>query len=76
MKRSELKKQILELTQDITFEYNGKSACINPWSVDKFQVGFGNVAKTYTDINDLMNDPFYDGNSLTEICDTLQIELV
>lgn len=76
MEKADLRKQILSLTQDITFEYNGKSACINPWAADKFLVGFGDAAKTYTDINDLLNDPFYDGNSLTEICDTLHIELV
>lgn len=76
MKRSELKKQILELTQDITFEYNGKSACINPWAADKFQVGFGDVEKTYTNIKDLMEDPLYDGASLSQICCDITIELV
>ena len=76
MRKAELKKQILSLTQDITFEYHGKSACINPWSEDKFEVGFGDIAKTYTDIEDLMNDPLYDGKTLSQICDKLNIELV
>ena len=43
MKKSELKRQILSLTQDITFDYHGKTACINPWSEDRFEVGFGDV---------------------------------
>ena len=76
MEKTELKKQIMSLTQDITFEYHGKSACINPWAADKFQVGFGDVAKTYTNIKYLIEDPLYDGKSLSQICEDLKIELV
>lgn len=76
MKKSELKRQILSLTQDITFDYHGKTACINPWSEDRFEVGFGDTAKTYSSIKDLMDDPLYDGKSLSQICDQLNIELV
>lgn len=76
MKKSELKRQILSLTQDITFDYHGKTACINPWSEDRFEVGFGDAARTYSSIEDLMNDPLYDGKSLLQICDQLNIELV
>lgn len=76
MKKSDLKKQILSLTQDITFDYHGKTACINPWSEDKFEVGFGDVAKIYSNIEDLMNDPLYGGKSLSQICNQLHIELV
>lgn len=76
MEKIELKKQIMSLTQDITFEYHGKFACINPWAADKFQVGFGDVAITYTNIKDLMEDPLYDGKSLSQICGDLKIELV
>ena len=76
MEKTELKKQIMSLTQDITFEYHGKSACINPLAAEKFQVGFGDVAKTYTNIKDLIEDPLYDGKSLSQICEDLKIELV
>lgn len=76
MEKTELKKQIMSLTQDVTFEYHGKSACINPWAEDKFQVGFGDVERTYTNIKELMEDPLYDGESLSKICSDLKIELV
>lgn len=76
MEKEELKEQILSLTQDVTFEFHGKYACINPWSLDKFEVGFGEKSKTYDDINELMNDLFYDGEALSDICADLLIELV
>ncbi len=74
MKPDDLKDLILSLTQDIVFEYKGKNACINPWNANKIEVGYGDDIKTYTDINDVMNDKFYCGKSLVEIAETLDID--
>lgn len=71
MKPDDLKALILSLTQDILFEYQGKSVCINPWSNKKIDVGFGDDGKIYTDIDDLMTDKFFNGKSLTEISEQL-----
>lgn len=76
MNKDDLIVQILSLTQDVTFVYNEKCACINPWNENKFEVGFGDIVKSYTDIDDLMNDPIYDGKTLSQICEKLDIELV
>lgn len=74
MNANELKKLILSITQDVVFEFHQKTACINPFNKDKFEVGYDNKAKMYTDIDVLMNDKFFDGFSLNDISDQLEIE--
>lgn len=74
MNSKSLKELIESLIQDITFEYNGKYACINPWNSKKFEVGFGEKIKTYNNIEDVMNDRFYDGKSLNEISNDIDID--
>lgn len=74
MKPDKLKALILSLTRDVTFTYNGKYACINPFSSSKFEVSFDNVGKDYTDIDALMSDKFYDGKTLIEICEIAEFD--
>lgn len=74
MKIDDLKKMILSLTQDITFEFEGEYACINPYNSKKIEVGYGEKVKTYSDIEGVMNDRFYHGKSLKDICSQLQID--
>lgn len=74
MSPKKLKELILSLTQDVVFEYKGKYACINPWNPKKIEVGYGDEVKAYTDIEDVMNDKFYDGKSLMEISEQLNID--
>ena len=73
MSKKELMELILSLTQDVIFEYDGAVACINPWNESKFEVGYDGKTKTYDNISDVMNDPFYHGKSLSEICEKLDI---
>lgn len=74
MKATDLKNLIGSLTQDVTFEYNGKYVCINPWSAEKFEVGYGDKIKTYNNLDELMDDKFFDGNSLNDICTIIEID--
>lgn len=74
MSPEKLKSRILSLVTDITFTYNGKPACINPWNKNKFEVGFADSAKEYNDIDELMNDCFFDGKPLSEICITVEFD--
>ena len=74
MTKKKLKELILSLTQDVTFLYAGQYACINPWNNKKFEVSYGNIVKTYSNIDDVMQDKIYCGNSLEEICETLVID--
>lgn len=74
MEPKDLKDLILSFTQDIVFEYDGAVACINPWNAHKFEVGYDHKVKTYDNIHDLMEDPFYHGKSLSEIAEKLDID--
>lgn len=74
MKPKDLKELILSLTQDVVFEYDGAVACINPWNEAKIEVGYDDNTKTYHNIDDVMNDPFYHGKSLQEISEQLSID--
>ena len=74
MRSDEIRSLILSLTQDVTFRYAGKYACINPWSLDKIEVGYGDDVKTYNNIEDVMKDKFYNGKSLEEIASGLNID--
>lgn len=74
MNEYELKTLIESLVQDVTFEYDGKYACINPWNKHKFEVGFDDKCKTYDNIDDVMNDKFYDGKSLKDICENIEFD--
>lgn len=40
---------------------------INPWNAHKFELGYADITKTYSCIGDLMNDPIFDGKTLTKI---------
>lgn len=73
MSKKELRELILSLTQDVIFEYDDVVACINPWNESKFEVGYDGKVKTYDNISDVMNDPFYHGKSLSEICEKINI---
>lgn len=72
MKPQELKDWILSLVQDIEFNYKDKHGVISPWSVHSFTVGYAGESKDYTNIDELMNDKFFDGLSLNQIAEDLQ----
>ncbi len=74
MKPDDLKQLILSLTQDVTFEFEGRYACINPYNSRKIEVGYEEKVKTYSDIDEVMSDKFYHGKSLKDICSQLQID--
>lgn len=74
MKAQDLKRHILDTLQDTEFRYRGEDCLINPHSAHDIYLGYKDIDKTYTDIDDLMNDPVFDGKSLNEIVG--QIELI
>lgn len=70
----QLKDTILSLTQDVVFVYNGITCCINPWNTSKFELGYDDTVRVYDDIDELMNDEIFDGQSLNDIADNIDIE--
>lgn len=52
------------------FEYNGKKCGIEPEtnnSITTWCMWYGEVWKDYTNIDDLLSDPFFDGKSFRDI---------
>lgn len=68
MKLKDLKAEIKSCLHDIAFEYQGKSGLINPWSHNKIELGYGDYAGCYTDVDSLLSDKVIDGKSLSELC--------
>lgn len=74
MNKDELKALILSLNQDVVFEFKGKTACINPFNVNKFEVGYDEEIQTFHDIDTLMNDKFFAGMSLNQISEQIELQ--
>lgn len=73
MNAKQLKKLILSLTQDIEFEYNGKHGCICPFRKDNISMVYDDTSKDYTDVEYVMTDRVFNGLSLNDICENIEI---
>ncbi|MFQ9509510.1 MAG: hypothetical protein ACLRZ7_00870 [Lachnospiraceae bacterium] len=73
MNANDLKEWILSMLQDINIEYNGMEGCICPFSQNNISITFNEETRGYTDIEELMSDPFIDGRPLTEISEKLTL---
>lgn len=71
MKADELKEWILDMLQDVNIEYDGKEGSICPFSLDDISVTYDDETRNYTNIDDMMSDPFIEGIPLNEICEKL-----
>lgn len=67
MTPKQLREEILSLTYDIQFVYKGVNGLIMPYSENDFMLCYGDDDKEYTNIDDVMNDKFFDGKSLNDI---------
>lgn len=68
-----IKSRISEIVSHFTFEFNGKSCGVDPLSKNKFDMWCGDNTLTVNSIDDVMNCPFFDGKSLSEICRDIEI---
>ncbi len=73
MKSDKIKSRISEIASHFTFEYRGKKAGVDPFSKNDFDMWFGDNDKKATSIEEVMNDKFFDGKSLTEIAEEIKI---
>lgn len=74
-----LKQAIKECTNDIIFTFNGKSSGITSTVnnyIPVFQAWYGNDIKEYDNIEDVMNDNFYNGKALADIVDEIEITIL
>lgn len=71
-----LKRTVTSCTNDIFFEFNGKKCGITSQVKDYipiFQCWCGESVKEYKEIEDLINDNFFDGNKLIDIISEIDI---
>lgn len=77
MNANELRATIDECINCITFEYKGKKCGVECVSlldgIPDFDMWYGDKVETYHDVDTVMNEAFFDGKSLAEICGILDI---
>ena len=61
MKKDELKERIKSLISEVTFTYNGERCGVDPFSAHDFDVWYGDKYEKMTDIDQVMNTPFFNG---------------
>lgn len=74
MSLNEIKDYISSLCSHLTFDFHGKSCGIDPISPDHFDMWYGDNAITVTSIDDVMKQPFFDGKSLQDIVDEIEVD--
>lgn len=70
MSKDKLLKIISDCCNDVLFTYNGKDSGITSTVSNyqpTFQVWYGNDTKEYSNVDDVINDKFYNGKSLIEL---------
>lgn len=64
---------ILSLAQDIEFQHDGIDGAICPYSKTDIGLAYGSIDKQYSSVDDLMNDPVFNGESLRTIAAAIKI---
>ena len=73
MKAEKLRAWIDSLSQDIDFEYHGRSGAICPFSHSEISLVFEGREVTVGSVDAAMSEPFIDGYSLAELCEELTL---
>lgn len=74
MTGNDIKKIILETFSAVTFEYQGKKCGVDPFSMGRFCLWFGDEDKYTTSIEETMTTKFFNGKSLNEIAGLIEID--
>lgn len=72
MKITEMREQLEEIISHVTFTYNGNSCGIDPFSINEFNMWYGEKSEYIDSIENVFNVPFFDGKTLIEIYHLLQ----
>ncbi len=78
MTADKIKARIAEMCTLFGFEYNGKDGNVDPYYLHKtktkeFLLYFNGEEQTVYNIDDVMNTPFIDGKTLTEVANDIEI---
>ena len=67
MTAEDIREHLGNLIGAITFEYNGKNCGIDPFSLNKFVMWYGDDETVAESVDEVMSIDFFDGNCLEEI---------
>ena len=67
MTAEDIREHLGNLIGAITFEYNGKNCGIDPLSLNKFEMWYGDDETVAESVDEVMSIDFFDGNCLEEI---------
>lgn len=73
MKPDVIKKRISEICTLFGFVYHQKEGNVDPYSETEFLIFFDGNEKTVHSIDEVMNTPFFDGKTLSEISEVIEI---
>lgn len=73
MTAEKIKNRISEIASHFTFDYHNKSCGVDPFSENDFDMWCGDKLASAASIDDVMNKKFFDGKSLNEIADKINI---
>lgn len=59
--------RIAEICSAVTWVYNNKPCGVDPYGSYKFVMWYGDVVEEFTTVEDVMNEPFFDGKTIEEI---------
>lgn len=73
MTKDQIRNRIDELCTLFTFLYHGKEGHVDPFSHTNYLLWFEGEEKTVNSIDEVMNTPFFDGHTLAEISEEIEI---
>lgn len=73
MTASQLENEIKSLCSHITFEYRRKNCGVDPFSMEHFEMWYGERFVKLDSKDAVMNNPFFDGLSLADIADGITV---
>lgn len=68
-----IKNRIEEMQSHFTFMYNGHECGIDPISINRYDMWYGDAFQTVTTVDDAMNSPFFGGNALKDIASSIDV---
>lgn len=74
MTAKEIRDRLNEMVSHITFEYKGKPCGVDPLSQTHYEIWYGDVDMVATSLDEVMTTPFFDGKSLSEIAEEIEID--
>ncbi|MCD8055316.1 MAG: hypothetical protein LUE25_01145 [Clostridiales bacterium] len=68
-----IKNRISEICSHFLFTYNGKNCGVDPFSQNDFDMWYGDDYHHADSIENVMNVPLFDGKTLTDIANKIEI---